>query len=228
MPAATLVSRALALPRQIAFAPSREASTRDVYSDLFARVVVGALFTMLSVNILADFLRTGRITGLLLLTGESLVVIMTIARRRAVAVDRSVAATVLTVLSLAGPPLLRANDASPMVSDAMTAMLSAMGLIVVVIGKIALGRSFGLVPANRGVVVRGPYGLVRHPIYTGYLVTHVAFLMAHPSPLNAALLLVADTALILRALMEERVLQTDAVYEQYCRRVQWHLVPGIF
>ena len=28
---------------------------------------VGALFTLLSINILADFLRTGRLTGLLLL-----------------------------------------------------------------------------------------------------------------------------------------------------------------
>ena len=49
----------------------------------------------------------------------------------------------------------------------------AIGLVLVVVGKMALGRSFGIVPANRGVVVRGPYTLVRHPIYTGYLITHV-------------------------------------------------------
>ena len=83
-------------------------------------------------------------------------------------------------------------------------------------------------PANRGVVVRGPYALVRHPIYTGYLITHAAFLLAHPAPWNLSIVLVADAALIVRALMEERVLREDADYRQYCQRVGWHLVPGGF
>ena len=66
--------------------------------------------------------------------------------------------------------------------------------------------SFGIVPANRGVVARGPYTFVRHPIYAGYLLTHAAFLMAYPRPWNVLILLTADAALIGRALMEERVL----------------------
>jgi hypothetical protein len=28
--------------------------------------------------------------------------------------------------------------------------------------------------------------------------------------------------------MEERVLINDAEYQGYCRRVGWHLVPGVF
>ena len=104
----------------------------------------------------------------------------------------------------------------------------AIGLGLVVVGKMTLGRSFGLVPANRGIVVHGPYTIVRHPIYTGYLITHVAFFIADPIPWNAAVILVADTALILRALMEERMLSNDVEYQGYCRRVGWHLVPGVF
>ena len=110
----------------------------------------------------------------------------------------------------------------------LTGAGTALGLGVVVIGKIALGRSFGLVPANRGVVVRGPYTVVRHPIYTGYLITHIGFLMAQPTPWNAGVFVVADVALVLRALMEERILSADVDYQQYCRKVGWHLVPGVF
>jgi protein-S-isoprenylcysteine O-methyltransferase Ste14 len=196
--------------------------------DLLARATVVTLFTLLSVNLLADFMRTGHVTSLLLLAGESLVVVLTVLRRRARLVDRSIAAAVMTTLSVAGPPLLRAGQGLPMAPDVVTAMISAVGLSLVVVGKIALGRSFGVVPANRGVVVRGPYNLVRHPIYTGYLITHVGFLMANPHPWNATIIVAADTALVLRALMEERVLREDAEYQGYCQRVGWHLVPGVF
>jgi protein-S-isoprenylcysteine O-methyltransferase Ste14 len=196
--------------------------------ELLARVCIVILFTMLSLNLLSDFMKTGRVTGLLLLTGEALVVALTVVRRPAQLVDRSVAAAVMTTVSVAGPPLLRASDVAPLAPDAMTAIVSAFGLIIVIVGKMTLGRSFGIVPANRGVVVRGPYGVVRHPIYTGYLITHIGFLLANPTPANIAVILVADAALVVRALMEERVLKADVEYQGYCERVGWHLVPGLF
>jgi hypothetical protein len=134
--------------------------------DLCARAGIAVLFTLLSVNLLLNFMRTGRVTGLLFLASEALVVVLTVVRRPARLVDRTVAATVATTLSMAGPPmvgvtgLLRASDALPLAPDALTAIVSAIGLALVIVGKMALGRSFGLVPANRGVVVRGSYGVV--------------------------------------------------------------------
>jgi len=199
-----------------------------VITDLLARATVIVLFSLMSVNLLGDFVRTGHVTGLLLLASESLVVVLTLVRRRPQFVDRSAAGVVTTALSLAGPPLLRAVDGQGVVPDAVTAIVSAAGLGVVILGKVALGRSFGIAPANRGVVIRGPYGLVRHPIYAGYLLTHVAFLVAHPSPWNVMVIVVADGALVVRALIEERVLSTDEKYRSYCQRVGWHLVPGVF
>ncbi len=94
-------------------------------------------------------------------------------------------------------------------------------------GKISLGYSFGLLPANRGVMERGLYRIVRHPIYLGYLLTHIPFLAAHPSGWNAAVLLVGDAALIVRALYEEKTLGRDPQYVRYCQTVKWRLVPGI-
>lgn len=196
--------------------------------ELIARACIGALFTLLSINLLGNFLRTGRVTSLLLLASEALVVVLTLVRRRARLVDRSVGAAVTTTVSLAGPPLLRATELAGLLPDPLTAMLSAVGLILVIVGKMALGRSFGVVPANRGIVVRGPYGIVRHPIYTGYLITHFGFVLANPNAWNLAVILLADTALIGRALMEERILKTDVEYQGYCQRVGWHLVPGVF
>jgi protein-S-isoprenylcysteine O-methyltransferase Ste14 len=193
-----------------------------------ARACVGVLFVLLSVNVLGEFRRTGHLTGLLLLASESLVVALTIVRRRAAVVNRSAWAAAVTLVSVAGQPLLRTGGVAPLAPDALTAVLSGAGLAVVIVGKLALGRSFGIVPANRGVVARGPYNVVRHPIYTGYVITHLAFVIAHPTPWNVAVVLAADTALVVRALIEERVLGTDVAYRAYCQRVAWHLVPGVF
>jgi protein-S-isoprenylcysteine O-methyltransferase Ste14 len=203
-------------------------SRRARIGDLLSRAVISGLFLVLAVNLLGDFQRTGRLTGLLLLVSELLVAVFTLARRRTLDVDRSRVALLLTAVSLAGPPLLRTSAQGGLVPDAVTVAVSAVGLMIVVFGKLALGRSFGIVPANRGVVTAGPYGFVRHPIYTGYLITHVAFLAAHPSLANAVILLIADAALIGRAFKEEQTLEKDAVYQAYCQRVSWHLVPGIF
>jgi protein-S-isoprenylcysteine O-methyltransferase Ste14 len=201
---------------------------RQLSPDFVARMLIGVLFALLSINLLGAFLKTGHVTGLLLLASEFLVLVLTVLRRPAVEVDRSAVARVMTTVSLVGPELLRSGASPSLAPDVMTAVVSALGLCVVISGKLALGRSFGLVPANRGVVVQGPYTVVRHPIYLGYLVTHAAFLVANPQPLNLLIVLVADSALITRALMEERVLRLDAAYEAYCQRVGWHLVPGLF
>ncbi len=201
---------------------------RTRLSDLGARLLVGTLFVLLSMNLLADFQKTHHLTGLLLLISEALVVVLTIFRRRAHSVDRSIAAAMITAVSLVGPPLLRAGGVEPLLPDLVTASFSSFGLCFVIAGKIVLGRSFGLIPANRGVVAQGPYTLMRHPIYTGYLLTHVGFIAAHPTLMNVTLVLVSDAALVVRALMEERVLNQDEQYRAYCARVGWHLVPGVF
>jgi protein-S-isoprenylcysteine O-methyltransferase Ste14 len=205
-----------------------ERYTPEVVRDLLSRLVVGALFAILSVNLLTDFAHTHHVTGLLLLASESLVVVLTVMRRRTRIVDRSAAAAIVTMLSLVGPSLVRTSASGGLLPDAATAVVSTIGFLIIIAGKVTLGRSFGLVPANRGVVIGGVYGVVRHPIYAGYLLTHVAFACAHPTLWNVSVLVVTDTALVVRALYEERVLEADRSYQSYCQRVAWHIVPGVF
>jgi protein-S-isoprenylcysteine O-methyltransferase Ste14 len=202
--------------------------TSGLVRDLLARAALVVLLGLFSVNLLQEFLRTGHLTGLMLLASEVLVIVFTLVRRPARSIDHSVFAAATTIVSVAGPPLLRASDTPAFATDHVTVGLSIAGLAAVVAGKVSLGRSFGILPANRGVVAAGPYGLVRHPIYAGYLVTHAAFLLAHPSTWNIVFAVAADTALVMRALIEERVLAGDDDYQRYCARVGWRLVPGVF
>lgn len=196
--------------------------------EVLSKVALGSLMLVLAYRIWLDFAATGRVTGVLMLISELLVVALTIVRRRPVEVDRSWDARLVTLLSVAGPPLLRPVADGGLVSDAVTATVSAAGLVVIIAGKFTLGRSFGLMPANRGIVSSGIYRMLRHPIYAGYVVCHLAFLAAHPTARNLIVFIAADAALLVRSLYEERTLRHDLDYMRYCETVKWRVVPGIF
>jgi protein-S-isoprenylcysteine O-methyltransferase Ste14 len=202
-------------------------SRRDL-ADAAARATIVALFTLLAVRLGVDFLETGRLTGLLLLASEALVVVLTVFRRAPTFVDRSLRARALTGMSLLGPLVVAPASAAPIAAEWVTVSLSASGLLVVIGGKISLGRSFGLMPANRGIVCTGLYHVVRHPIYMGYLITHVAFVAANPTTWNLVALLSADLALMARAVCEEETLARDPEYRRYQQRVRWRVIPGVF
>jgi protein-S-isoprenylcysteine O-methyltransferase Ste14 len=193
--------------------------------EFAARLFVGVLNAQLAVYLFADFLRTGHLTAVLLMLSEALVVFFTIFRRPAQVVDRSLPARLVTAGALIGPALLRPSEVGGLLPDMVTALVLGAGVCVV---KMTLGRSFGIAPANRGVVATGPYSIVRHPIYAGYLVTHAAFLVAHPTLRNLVVLLIADGSQIARTWFEERTLSNDAQYRQYCERVNWRLLPGVY
>lgn len=188
---------------------------------------MGGLCLLLAWQLVGDFLRTGRLTDLLLLVGESLVVILTCLRRVATVVNRRPVVRLVTLVSILSPLLVRPAPVGSVAIETGAAVLIGLGLLVVIGGKLSLGYSFGLLPANRGITDRGLYRIVRHPIYLGYLITHLPFLAAHPTAWNAVVLVAGDAALVARAFYEEQTLSQDAEYVRYCESVKWRLVPGL-
>jgi protein-S-isoprenylcysteine O-methyltransferase Ste14 len=207
-------------------ARDRAAARPDV-GDLASRIVIVALFSSMAWRLAGDWMTTGHLTGLLLVASEALVVALTVLRRPAANVDRSWRARLLTGFATFGPPLVRPGGIV-VAPEAATLLLTATGLSVVVLGKMSLGRSFGLTPANRGVVCSGLYRFVRHPIYLGYLFTHVGFALANASGWNLVVLAVSDVALMLRARCEERTLAADAAYRDYLQQVRWRILPRVY
>jgi len=219
------------VPAELPFSPSEgvdyTVQTRQL-TDLAARASIIVLFSLMAVRFAQDFFQTGHITGLFLLLSETLVVVLTVFRRSASTVDRSVRARTLTTLSTLGPPLLVPGASVALLPESATVAISCAGLCIVIAAKMTLGRSFALLPANRGIVSTGLYQIVRHPIYMGYVITHLAFLAASPTLWNLAALVVADGALLARAVCEERTLALDEKYRSYQARVRWRVAPGIF
>lgn len=94
--------------------------------------------------------------------------------------------------------------------------------------KFCLRRSFGIGAANRGIKVGGPYRVVRHPMYAGYLAVHVGIFLTMPSAINLLIYVIAWWAQLLRLNAEERLLAQDESYRQFMGRTRWRLIPGAY
>lgn len=191
--------------------------------------IVAALFSaVLIARILAAFLAgqgSPWLAGLLLTETLTigLIVLSRTPRDHAIT-PRTV---VYTLVPCAVLPLVSLSPGPALAPPVVILAVLVLALALQVWGKVALGRSFGLLPANRGVVDRGPYGLVRHPIYLSYVLQHLAFLLGMFHWWNLAVLLLANGVQWLRLIEEEKVLARDAGYRGYAARVRWRIIPGL-
>jgi protein-S-isoprenylcysteine O-methyltransferase Ste14 len=106
--------------------------------------------------------------------------------------------------------------------------LQVAGLVVCSAAFISLGRSFGFAPADRGVRRRGPYAVVRHPIYAGYVLLLLGYLLQSLSVRNALVMVFVCACNVGRIRAEEHLLAAGTDYVAYQDTVRWRLVPGIW
>jgi protein-S-isoprenylcysteine O-methyltransferase Ste14 len=85
------------------------------------------------------------------------------------------------------------------------------------------------VEAGQPLVSTGIYGIVRHPMYSGALILMICMPLALGSYWTLLVLILALPVLVWRILNEENVLTRDlAGYTEYCRKVRYRLIPGIW
>lgn len=108
--------------------------------------------------------------------------------------------------------------------------LSVVGFAFAWWARLHLGRlwsAFVTRKADHRVVDTGPYGIVRHPIYTGILVAALAMMVVKGSVYALAGVLLATLGFWIKARLEESFLREELgaeTYEAYRRRVPM-LVP---
>jgi protein-S-isoprenylcysteine O-methyltransferase Ste14 len=204
--------------------------TRGVLLDLTERVIIASLFGSFAYRMLLDHADMPYAGALLVVLSESLPFFFIILRPTGGVLSQRPGDWVIGITASLAPlmvqPRLDLND--PLIPEAVCFTIMTAGLFIQVSAKIVLGRGFGLVAANRGVKTVGPYRFVRHPMYLGYTVTHVGFLLAVPNVLNALAYALALTLQIVRLGREEAVLMQDPQYAAFAKRVRYRLFPGIY
>jgi protein-S-isoprenylcysteine O-methyltransferase Ste14 len=205
--------------------PAGEGPLTEWLLRAFALMIYGLAVRNLAAAWWAD---TSRWTLVMLLVTEGFTLVMVLLARRASARDLSVLSVLATGYAAFFFVLFDAKDTQHLIPEASGVALQVLGMAWQLASKVALGRSFGVLPAHRALVLGGPYRLVRHPIYLGYLIAHVGFLLANWSWRNALVLAVLYVAQVYRIQREEAVLSGNPDYLDYQRRVRWRLIPGVY
>ena len=205
----------------VVVAPSR---LRPALLDRFEQVFVFALYLLLSYRVL----QADNPFRWLLLASESAVVIFVLIRRPTEALSVSLRDWLLAFTATAATLLVVPVPNQLPALAPLGVVLFACGALFQISAKLALNRSFGIAPANRGIKRSGPYRFVRHPMYAGYFVNNIGLLLLMMSLGNFAVYLTAWTVQILRVIAEERLLSQDPAYRAYMEEVRWRVIPGVF
>lgn len=91
---------------------------------------------------------------------------------------------------------------------------------------VVLGGRFGIAPADRGLTCRGPYKLIRHPMYLGELVFRATlFLSSNNLGLDLFLFALLTIIQCIRITREEHWITG---YSRYKEIIKWRLIPSVW
>jgi protein-S-isoprenylcysteine O-methyltransferase Ste14 len=196
--------------------------------DIGERVLTLGLYGWLIARVMTVYATSGGAGNLIVLFSEGLVVFFILIRRGAQDVSRRPTDWLLALVATTTPLLVQPMAQRSILPPAIGAGLMLAGIAVQLFAKLTLGRSFGWAPAHRGLKLTGPYRFVRHPMYAGYLLCHIAFLLLNCTVWNTAAYALCYAAQVPRLLAEERLLGRDECYAHYMSVVRFRLLPGVF
>jgi protein-S-isoprenylcysteine O-methyltransferase Ste14 len=210
----------------VATASRREARARAWH--LASKVVLVAVYATFAIAHLNHWRQTGEPSGLGLVITEGMFATLFLLRR---APSRSSSSPADWVFAVGGSWLIvfsRPSGPAVFGLSGLYGVLQVVFTAVSVVSLFFLGRSFGVVAADRGVKTGGTYRLVRHPVYAAYLFTEIGYLLQNPSAWNLGLFIAANACQIGRIRAEERILRGDPAWVAYAEHVRYRLIPGIY
>jgi protein-S-isoprenylcysteine O-methyltransferase Ste14 len=161
------------------------------------------------------------------IAGAAIMAVMSFARfaPRSATVNLRTIATSGAMLIL--PCFMRPTSLSTGALATAGLIFELFGVVLTQVARVYMGRSFGILPANRGIVSMGPFRWVRHPIYFGWLVLSIGYAMSYANPRNIMLIAVTLPFMVWRIDQEEAHLSADPEYRSYMMRVPYRLWPGV-
>ena len=192
----------------------------------FTNMLLATFFILFAIAQAKNFLENPRLSVFLIVVTETIVAIFLIIRRDPDETRHTWQTWITTTCGTLSPFLLRPIEVT---EDLLLGeILQITAFIMQIAALLYLNRSFGLLPAHRGVKSGGLYSWVRHPLYTAYVIMFLGYWINNQSLNNAAVIVAGTAFLVMRIHYEEALLLKYADYTRYANRIRWRLIPSIW
>ncbi|MCJ7601267.1 MAG: hypothetical protein MUO63_07145 [Desulfobulbaceae bacterium] len=193
--------------------------------ELATNIVVAMFFFYFAWIYANEFYSTLRVSALLILIKESCDITFYLCRKFPQKVSFSFISWVAALGGTLTPLLLRPYGNYDFL---VGSIIQYVGLSLQIVAILSLNRSFGIVPANRGIKTGGMYRVVRHPLYLTYFISLIGFFVNNFSFYNASILFANIIFQVVRVFKEEEFLIQDTDYMNYAEKTKWRIVPYMF
>jgi len=192
----------------------------------FTNMSLAAFFIFFAYVNFQSFLENPRLSVALIVVAETIAALFLIIRRDPDATWHSWQTWLTTTCGTMAPMLLRPVEGA---EDVLVGeILLVFGFAMQILSLASLNRSFGLLPALRGVKSSGMYRWVRHPLYASYVIMYLGYLVSNQSLSNVAVAIFGTAFLVMRIHYEEDFLIQQADYRRYVNRTHWRLIPAVW
>jgi len=196
---------------------------RPTLRDALINCALAIVFAFFALAHFQQFVDGPRLSLVLLVGVETILVVLFLIRKEA---DRTLHSWKTWLTTSAGtlfPLFLRPAS---VVEDLLAGqILQTIGVAIQIAALLSLNRSMGLLPAHREVKTSGIYRVVRHPLYAGYGVVLIGYLISNWSVYNTAIIAGGMAFQILRIRYEEMLLSGYPDYVSFTARTRWRLLP---
>jgi len=227
LPAGTLARTRLRAGDRLAIEGGDAAAAGPGVGTLLCNLLMAAFYLRFAWSHLSLMASGGSWVLPPLVMQEALLMMLFLTRRRSFATTERPGDWAVGIAGTLLPLFMRPTDPAGPLAAAGT-VVQVLGLTLSVCGAVSIGRSIGIVAADRGVRTFGLYRVVRHPMYAAYIVSYLGYVAAYPRPENLMITAATMVALHLRAVAEERFLARDAAYRGYLARVRWRFLPAVY
>jgi protein-S-isoprenylcysteine O-methyltransferase Ste14 len=108
-------------------------------------------------------------------------------------------------------------------------IIVAMWMVYLVFKENSYGSATVEITQDQEVISTGPYAIVRNPMYSSAAVYFIGMTLALGSYWGLIPAILTILGLVWRLFDEEKFLaQNLSGYRDYCAKVRWHLIPGVF